>query len=209
LRILALTTIFFCNGHLALADESPIVGYFRYIGVSEHQSDENDQLACALGFFRQDENGNGNDYQLDVEKFVATGEITYRIATTFSCRYDPASQIEMCNATSPVETFDAGLGFYLYDSLAPDRVQFQFFATMSEATAAAVARKAGQAPVSQDKLVRCSGWSEAVLAPFIDTTPIGPDDEHRLAGFAYPFSTDRGPQNLQDAEKIRNTILGQ
>lgn len=209
MRVVTLWTIVVCAALPAAADGPPIVGYFRHFGPSEFQSDPSDQLACAFGFFHQDAAGNGNDYLFDQEAFARTGKISYRVGTTFTCNYDAAIQSEICQISSPLEALDAGTVYFLYYDIRPDSVGFQTFGSLDELRAAAAAREPGKVPADLQRFLRCDGWTEPALAPFIDTTPVDPADQVLPNSLAYPFAGDERDANLKQAEQIRNAILGQ
>jgi hypothetical protein len=204
MRVLSLAIILIAAGQSAHADQSPVTGFFRYFSSSD-PGDGSEQLACVFGFFKQEADGSGYDYMLDQSKFAATGQISYRIASTFDCNYYAATQSEVCALRSSFPDGENTTSYFRYLNITTDEVEVISFGSLLDLMAAA----RDTPPETPDKMVRCDGWTDEALKSFIDATPVTAADEEILNGWNYPFSGSEAAQNRENAQKILQAILGE
>jgi hypothetical protein len=195
-------------GQAAKAQQSPVTGYFRYFSARNPVT-LGEQLACSFGFFKQDKDGKGFDYLLDRPKFAETGQISYRIVSSFDCKYVAASQTEVCVLQPRFTSHEKSTSYFRYGPITENKVEAVVFGSLRDLLAATTDPENNPPPDDPDRVIRCEGWTDEALKPFIDLTPVTAADEHLLDGWIYPFSGTDSAKNRRDAEKIRQVILGQ
>lgn len=80
----------------ALADAYPYSGYFS---VNNVQADPKFmQAKCALAFFKQDADGVGRDYIIDLNEYKKTGHVQYLQVDQTTCVYHASKQSDSCEA---------------------------------------------------------------------------------------------------------------
>jgi hypothetical protein len=193
----------------SMADETPLSGYYHYMMIDDHQSAELDDLACATAFFRQNSDGTGDDYVLDRQKYLATGEIAFVRAANFICDYTAASRTETCETTTFHTAFSGGTSYFRYYSISADGAVLDTYLDK----AAYDASFKGALSVDEDQrtrasYIKCDWLMDAALKGHLVEWDASMTDDEVIDAYTDPFSQSDRDRMLDVARRIKAALTG-
>ena len=183
----------------------PFSGYFSQ-QTSETQSGFK-QALCAFAFFKKSADGRVVDYVLDLQRFEHLHQLHYIQSQTSQCDYDSKTNSDQCTKMSLKTRLPTGLKSFEYIEN-PNGVEpsLRVFGQQKELDAMLKAKRDAGGNFNQPLgypilLHRCTGFSDATLARFIDdVTPLNPASMQ--LHYAMGFDKKRIPDALRIMEEI-------
>jgi hypothetical protein len=127
----ALTTILLCLTPAAAHADFPYTGYFS--GTRTRLLPEDVAAQCMLKFFIQKNNGDAEDYFLDVKTFEEKGQLLFLRSNNTRCTYAQERQSEDCTTTQSATDRTETYTFNNYIQLnTPDYLETIYFRNKDE-----------------------------------------------------------------------------
>ena len=190
--------------------EFPFSGYFSQ-QTSESPSGFK-QALCAFAFFKQSTDGRVVDYVLDVPRFEKSHQLHYIQSQASQCDYDSKTHSDQCTKISLKTRLPMGLKSFEYiENPEGDEPSLRVFGLKPQLDAMLKAKHDAAGNLHQPLgypilLHRCTGFSDATLARFIDDeTPLNPASSK--LHYAMGFDKQRIPDALRIMEEISPDAL--
>jgi hypothetical protein len=191
----------------ALADPSPLSGYYAYTALADHQSDEMDDLICAFAFFRQGTDGKGEAFVIDLETYQTTGNIAFVHTADFTCDYDANAKTEAC-MTTLLDDDSPPFPFYSrYYSISNDAAVLDNFPDKAALDKSfKTPQLAPMADATRGSYRKCVWLSDAIVKPYIKEWDSSVTREEIDAANAYPFGPSNSAQMQDVAQKVKAAL---
>jgi hypothetical protein len=191
----------------AMADLSPLSGYYAYTALVDHQSAEMDDLVCAFAFFRQGTDGAGEAFVIDLETYQTTGAIAFVHTADFTCNYDAKAKTEACTTTT-LYNDSAPFPFYSrYYSISNDTAVLDNFpdkATLDKSFK--TPQFAPTADATRGSYRKCAWLSDAVVNAHVKEWNSSITQDAIDFANTSPFGQSTGPQMIDVARKIKAAL---
>jgi hypothetical protein len=191
----------------AMADPSPLSGYYAYTMLSDHQSDDLDDLVCSFAFFRQDPDGTGEAFVLDLETYQANGDVTLVHTADFSCEYDAKTKTEVCKSTSLYDDSEAFSFYSRYYSISNDAAFLDNFPDKATLDKSFEGPQITPSVDATRGTYRKCGWlSDAVVNTHVKEWDSSLTSDEIAAANAYPFGQSNAVQMQDIARKVKAAL---
>jgi hypothetical protein len=186
----------------SLAQTYPYTGRFTFLSGSDTSKTPQDAVKCAFTFFRQNATGTGSEYVLDLEKYLATDEITYVKIDDFQCKFDNTTMTEACSFNSYTTALVATESFAKIGKVDKTGVAITFLADRAAFEAAISGQTDGAATTEPDRFVRCPVMDDTQLAPFLSDRPNYLSERAVQDALDFPYAPLGSALNAQTGNEI-------
>jgi hypothetical protein len=184
------------------AQTYPYTGRFTFVSGSEASKTPQDAVKCAFTFFRQNVTGTGSEYVLDLDRYLATDEITYVKIDDFQCKFDDQTMTEVCSFNNYSTALVATESFAKIGKVDKTGVAITFLADRAEFEATISGEGGGAATTPPDRFVRCPVIDDAQMAPYLSDRPNYLSERAVQNALDFPYAPSGSALNAQTGKEI-------